>query len=187
MIEPVFNPFPVLETPRLVLRKITAMDAEEFLFLRSDDTVMKYIDRKRIHSIDEMLDFIDTIDETERGGNGINWAITLKGEDVMIGVICLLNLDRENHRGELGYMLHPAYHRQGIVNEAIAKVMHFAFHTVRLHSLEANINPKNAASAAILEKNGFVQEAYFRENYFFGGKFLDSVIYSILTPLREKA
>jgi ribosomal-protein-alanine N-acetyltransferase len=58
----------------------------------------------------------------------------------------------------------------------------YGFNTVGLHSIEANIAPENIASARLLEKAGFVREAYFRENLFFNGRFLDTVIYSILAP-----
>jgi ribosomal-protein-alanine N-acetyltransferase len=49
-----------------------------------------------------------------------------------------------------------------------------------LHSIEANINPDNLASANLLEKNGFKKEAHFRENFYYNGKFLDSLIYSLV-------
>jgi ribosomal-protein-alanine N-acetyltransferase len=50
--------------------------------------------------------------------------------------------------------------------------------------VEANVNPGNAASVALLEKNGFVREAHFKENYLSNGVFKDSFIYSLLTPFR---
>jgi len=51
---------------------------------------------------------------------------------------------------------------------------------MKLHSIEANVNPLNEKSKKVLERVGFKKEAYFRENYLFDGKFLDSVIYSLL-------
>jgi ribosomal-protein-alanine N-acetyltransferase len=51
---------------------------------------------------------------------------------------------------------------------------------MQLHSIEAHINPANAPSAALLEKKGFIREAYFKEDYFFRGQFFDSAVYSLL-------
>ena len=51
---------------------------------------------------------------------------------------------------------------------------------MKLHSIEAIIAPENYASAKVLEKNGFVKEAHLKENQFYEGHFLDTVIYSIL-------
>ncbi|MDQ6787925.1 MAG: GNAT family N-acetyltransferase, partial [Acidobacteriota bacterium] len=100
----------------------------------------------------------------------------------MIGTINFWKIKKENYRAEIGYMLDADYHGRGIMNEAIRAVLRFGFGEMNLHSVEANVNPDNAASIRLLEKNGFVREAYFKENYFFGGKFLDSAIYSLLAP-----
>jgi len=51
---------------------------------------------------------------------------------------------------------------------------------LNIHSIEANIHPANKASEAVLLKAGFVQEGYFKENFFFNGSFLDSVIFSLV-------
>jgi ribosomal-protein-alanine N-acetyltransferase len=59
-------------------------------------------------------------------------------------------------------------------------VLKYGFEVLKLHSIEANVNPENIASIKLLEKNNFVREAYFRENYFYNGKFLDSAIYSLV-------
>jgi ribosomal-protein-alanine N-acetyltransferase len=51
---------------------------------------------------------------------------------------------------------------------------------MKLHSIEAIIDPENHGSAKVLEKNGFVKEAHLKEYEFFEGRFLDTVIYSII-------
>jgi ribosomal-protein-alanine N-acetyltransferase len=72
------------------------------------------------------------------------------------------------------------------MQEALLKVINYGFKVINLHSIEANVNPGNAASIKLLEKNKFVREAYFKENYFYNGKFLDTVIYSLLNAEHEK-
>jgi ribosomal-protein-alanine N-acetyltransferase len=64
--------------------------------------------------------------------------------------------------------------------ETINTIVRFGFNEMKLHSIEANVNPLNEKSKKVLEKVGFKKEAYFRENYLFNGNFLDSVIYSLL-------
>ena len=51
---------------------------------------------------------------------------------------------------------------------------------MNLHSIEANINADNIASAGILEATGFIKEAHFKEDFFFDGMFRDTIIYSRL-------
>lgn len=69
-----------------------------------------------------------------------------------------------------------------MMQEALAAVLNFGFRTLQLHSVEANVNPGNTASIKLLERNHFIREGYFRENYFYNGRFLDSAVYSLLTP-----
>jgi ribosomal-protein-alanine N-acetyltransferase len=95
----------------------------------------------------------------------------------MLGFIGFFSFEKENHRAEIGYMLFPENFRKGIMLEALEAVVQFGFNSLNLHSIAANINPLNTASAKLLEKADFKKEAYFRENYYFNGKFLDSIIY----------
>ncbi len=108
--------------------------------------------------------------------------MTLKGSDELIGTIGFWRLEKEHFRAEIGYMLHPAHQRKGITKEAIRKVLDYGFTTLNLHSVEANTNVENTASQKLVESLGFVQEAHFRENYYYKGKFLDSAIYCLLSP-----
>jgi ribosomal-protein-alanine N-acetyltransferase len=181
MLEVNFNPFPDLSTERLILRKLNDNDAEQIFELRSDKEVMKHIGKYPMTSIDEAKAFIKLITDLLEGNSGITWAMALKeSPDKLIGTIGLWRLIKEHYRAEIGYMLHPAYWRKGFTKEAILKVSLFGFNELKLHSIEGHINPRNAASAKTLESTGFVREAYFKEDFFFNGKFEDSAIYSLL-------
>ena len=179
-----FNPFPELTTERLLLRKMKESDAEEIFLLRSNEEAMKYIDRPRATSLQDGLDLIRRDIDSITASNGISWAITRTNEAKLIGTLGFWRMTKEHFRAEIGYMLHPLYHGKGIMHEAIGAAIHFGFHVMNLHSIEADVNPDNIASIKLLEKNNFIREALYRENYFYDGKFLDSAIYSLLTPLR---
>jgi len=68
------------------------------------------------------------------------------------------------------------------MDEAMTAALDYCFKVLNFHSVEANTAPENVASGRILEKHGFIQEAYFRENFYFDGQFLDSRIYSKINP-----
>lgn len=184
MLQINFSPFPVLTTDRLVLRKTIMTDAEQVYFLRSEPELQTYIDRDPATSLDEAYAFIQLITDNLDNNVGVSWAMTLKGEDKMIGSVAIWRIDKENYRAEIGYVLHPAYQGKGLMHEAMKAVIDYGFRDMKLHSLEANINPGNMSSQRVLERAGFVREAYFRENYFYNGRFIDSAIYSLLTPFR---
>lgn len=181
MLCPSFSPFPEIETQRLLLRRMTIDDAEVILYLRSNDEVMKYIDRERTKSIEEAKSFIDKIDASLNSNNGVMWGIMLKEKPrTLIGNIGYWRLIKEHYRAEVGYMLHPSFWKKGIMKEALLRVIDFGFAEMNLHSIEANINPGNEASAKLLESTGFIKEAYFKEDFFFDGEFRDTIIYSQL-------
>jgi ribosomal-protein-alanine N-acetyltransferase len=177
-----FSPFPVLETNRLMLRQINFDDADAFFELRTNEKAMKFIGKNKPTHLSEIYDLMEIITKDINENLAISWAITLKGESRLIGTIGYYRNDFQNYRGEIGYMLLPVFWQKGIMSEAIQAVLHYGFEVIKFHSISANIDPRNKASAAILKKFNFIKEAYFRENYYFNGEFLDSEIYGLLNP-----
>jgi len=181
MLQLNFSPFPELQTQRLLLRKIEQQDAAEIFFLRSDEEVLRFIGKEPAKNIKEAEEFIKKIGQAAETGDSIMWGITLKEDpSALIGTICYWRIQKENYRAEMGYVLHPGYWRRGFMKEAIHEIIEYGFKTMGLHSIEARIHADNAASAASLESSGFVREGYLKEEFFFQGKFLDTVIYSRL-------
>ena len=175
-----FHPFKNLETDRLLLRRLNVNDVNEVLELRGNPETMKFIPRPLAKSKEDALEHIALIEEKIVNNIGINWAITLKDNPKLIGIIGHYKIQPENYRAEIGYMILPEYHGKGIVTEAIKVVVNYGFEDMQLHSIEAIIDPENRASERVLQKSGFVKEAHILENEFYEGKFLDTVIYSLL-------
>lgn len=178
-----FSPFPILETERLTLRRVLPSDVKEMFELRSNPETMKYIPRPLVTNYDEALAHIKMMEDKIETNEGINWAITIKGDDKMLGVIGHYRIKPEHYRAEVGYMILPEYHGKGITTEAVQCVVDYGFNTMQLHSIEGVIDPENEASQRVLQKCGFVKEAHFKENEFYDGKFIDAVVYSKLNPV----
>lgn len=179
-----FNPFPDLLTERLVLRRIVPADAQNLFVLRKDEDMMRFIARTLAKSMNDVMELIEVINNGINQNESINWAITLKEENKLIGTIGFVRMTLVHHRAEVGYMLHQDYQKKGIMQEALISVINYGFNNVKLHSIEAVVDPNNLASAKLLERNNFIKEAHFKENHFFEGEFLDSVYYSLLTPIK---
>jgi ribosomal-protein-alanine N-acetyltransferase len=177
-----FHPFPILETPRLLLRRLTIDDAPGVFRLRSNAETMKYIPRPLAQTIDDALTHVALIESKIENNEGINWAITLKDNPDFIGLIGNFRILPEHYRAEIGYMLLPEFQGKGLISEAIDAVVQYGFNVMKLHSIEAVIDPGNGASAKVLEKNQFEKEAHLKENEFYNGRFIDTVIYSRLSP-----
>lgn len=176
-----FTPFPELKTSRLLLRKLNNTDANEIFFLRSNENVLRYLGKEPAKTIAEAEDFIRMINKNIAENESILWGITFINEPSMIiGTICLWNFRKENFRVEVGYLLHPAHWRKGIMKEAIKAVVDYGFNSLGVHSIEALLSPENIASSAVLESNGFVKEGHLKESFYFNGQFSDTAIYSRL-------
>ena len=176
-----FTPFPVIETERLILRRITNDDVNEVFELRSNPETMKYIPRPLVKTTEDALEHVAMIEEKITSNIGINWGITLKGDSRVLGIIGYYRMQPENYRAEIGYMLLPEYHGKGIIPEAVNRLIAYGFDDLKLHSIEAVIDPENFASEKVLQKCGFVKEAHLKEAEFYEGRFLDKVIYSLLS------
>jgi ribosomal-protein-alanine N-acetyltransferase len=155
-------------------------DANELFTLRSDPEVMRYVARPLTLSVAEAEAWIQNVITAYQNGEGITWSITVKPSDELAGTIGLWRFDKEHYRAEVGYMLHPKYQRKGLTTEALHAITRFAFENTELHSLEAHLSPENEASKMALQNCGFVQEAHFRENFFWNGRFEDTLVYSLL-------
>jgi ribosomal-protein-alanine N-acetyltransferase len=134
-------------------------------------------------SLEEASQLINMLLEMEKNNDAITWAITYKPSPTLIGTICYWNIMKEHFRAEVGYLLHPMEQGKGIMQEALSAVLNYGFELLKLHSVEANVNPNNVSSIKLLERNRFVREAYFKENYYYNNRFLDTAIYSLLTPI----
>ena len=186
MLKLSFTDFPKMETDRLILREHTLKDAQSWFELRHNPDVMRYIDRDSPKDIAEVEDYINGLITGFEQGESMGWAIAFKDKPTqMIGNVVFWRMDFPNYRAEIGYLIDPAHWRKGLVSEALIEIIAFAFEEMKLHSIEANINPQNEASRRLLLKQGFVKEAYFKEDYYFNGKFLDSEIYSLISSLED--
>ena len=179
-LEDIFETFPQLETERLILREITFDDAPDVFRIYTDPAVMRYWGSGPMQSIEEARRKIEAIGAAFRAREGIRWGITSKGDDRLIGSCGHWRLMKQHFRSEIGYELAPEHWGQGLMTEAIGAIVRFGFERMGLHSIEAQIDPDNLASRKVLEKLGFVQEGYFRENYCLDGQFTDTAVFSLL-------
>jgi [ribosomal protein S5]-alanine N-acetyltransferase len=174
--------FPTLTTERLVLRALRETDAPALFAIRTDERVMQFIGRRRATTLQDALDLIAVIHRDQQANDGITWAITLKGDDTLIGTIGYYRLKKEHYRGEIGYLLSANHWRRGIMGEALEAAVACGFERFGFHSIEADTDPLNVASNTLLARHGFVREGFFKENFFWDGEFKDSAVWSRLSP-----
>ncbi len=80
----------------------------------------------------------------------------------------------------LGYGLGARFTGAGLMTEAIELILKFAFKDLKLHRVEANVQPENLPSIAVLKRNGFTKEGFSRKYLKVGGRWRDHVRFAII-------
>jgi ribosomal-protein-alanine N-acetyltransferase len=92
----------------------------------------------------------------------------------LVGVINLSEIVLGAFRSAyLGYYSFAGYERQGLMREGLAAVVRHAFKSMKLHRLEANIQPGNTASIALARSCGFSKEGFSPRYLKIGGRWRD--------------
>lgn len=150
-----FSPFPTLETERLILREMTAQDADDLFLLRADPLLHLYTDTKPDASNAETHAYIEKMRLGIAENRWIIWAMEHKADRRVIGTLGIWNIDEKQECAELSYALAPAYQGKGYMREALAAAISFAFSQMRLSALEAYTEEQNIPSRKLLEKLDF--------------------------------
>ncbi len=171
--------FPRLETKRLILREMQAEDAGAIFQLFSDEEVMRYRDVMAFTHLEEAQHFLEVALARYERGEETHWAITLKGEDALIGC-CGYSWHLGPHFGAIGYDLARLYWKRGIMTEAVRALLRFGFEVRRLHRIEARVRQGNETSMRLLRRLGFQEEGLLRECLFLNHSFYDVKVFSLL-------
>ena len=176
----VFRHFPVLHTPRLLLREVMPEDAEEIFRMRSNPNVNRFIAREEMQDVDDAQKLVEKVRGNYAAQNGIAWAAQLRGSGNIIGTCGFNRIEHANLRAELGGELSPELWGKNIAFEGVKEIVRFGMKELNLHSIEARIMAGNLGAVALVEKLGFVKEAHFREHIYFNGKYCDLLVYSLV-------
>ncbi len=172
--------FPLLTTDRLILRDVQPADAADVLVFRGDPYVQRF-NSEPLKTLQEAAVFIEEAHQQRATQAGIGWAITLRGQDRVLGGVGLGSWDKYHRRAEVGYDLAHAFWGQGIGSEAVQAVLRFGFEQMDLNRIEAATIADNHESVNLLKKLGFRLEG-IRLGYSWeeDGTFHDSAMFGLL-------
>ncbi|WBY18012.1 GNAT family N-acetyltransferase (plasmid) [Erythrobacteraceae bacterium WH01K] len=143
---------PDLLTERLVLRRPELGDVEAIVSIVGDWDVARRLARVPYpYGTDDAHFFLDEVVPSEWV-----WAITLIGDDTLIGAVGLTP-EEDRNSAELGYWLSPAHAGKGIATEAATEVVRFGFESLRLPLVTSGYFEDNPASGRVLRKLGFIE------------------------------
>lgn len=169
-----------LDTPRLLLRPTTRADALALFSLFSNPAVTRYLSHPPWRSVDTALERIAADEQAMSSGKYYRFCMERVDHQGLIGECSLFNIAAESRRAEIGYVLDPGSQGRGYMAEALNALLQFAFGELDLNRLEADIDPRNEASARTLERLGFRKEGHLRERWIVQGEVSDSSFYGLL-------
>lgn len=107
-----------------------------------------------------------------------------RSDDALLGVLNLSEIIRGPlQQAFLGYYVFAPYERQGYMREGLALLLDHAFRSLKLHRIEANIQPGNASSIALCGNSGFVREGFSARYLKLGGRWRDHERWAINADL----
>ena len=174
-----------LSTARLTLRPLRGDDALPLFTMYSDAAFMRYWSFPLMKRFEQAVDYVAHRLQGSAAEIEIVWSVELTATHEVIGICSLFNLEMAAQRAEIGFGLQSAYWGKGYMSEAARAVVDCGFDVLRLHRIEADIDPRNRASARVLEKLGFVREGLLRERWIVDGEISDSAIYGLLRTDRR--
>lgn len=112
-------------------------------------------------------------------GHELNLAIT-SPDDVVLGSMCLHQLDRYHGTASIGYWLTRPARGHGYASRGLRLLGHWALTELGLARLQLTCDPGNEASQRVAERCGFVREGLLRANYAWKDGRRDTLVYSVL-------
>lgn len=168
-----FSKIPTLETERLILRRMKTSDAEDMYEYAKRADVTEYLLWEPHVCLQQTRDYLHFLQGRYRTGDFYDWAVISREDKKMIGTCGFANLDFQNNRAEVGYVLNPKYWGQGIAAEAVCRVMDFAFMELNVHRVEARYILGNERSRRVMEKCGMTFEGIARSSMYIKGQYRD--------------
>ncbi|MES2956983.1 MAG: GNAT family N-acetyltransferase [Pseudomonadota bacterium] len=169
-----------LRTKRLHLRPLREADAASLHAIFSDPRVMRYWSTPPWTSSAQAQAFIARDLEAMRTGDYLRLGLERVNDGRLIGQCTLFDFVQPSRRAEVGYALLADAWGQGWMHEALCALLEHGFGALQLKRVEADIDPRNAASARSLERLGFMREGLLRERWIVDGEVSDTALYGLL-------
>ena len=170
-----------IETERCVLRRIVPDDYKIMYenWARYEE-VYRYFPFDPVTDIEAYKEKVDRWVSNYESDTYFHWVIKWKENGELIGTINLGNVEESCFMSETSYILSPDYWGRGIMTEVLHAVLDYAFNSIGLNRVQADVFEGNTASAHVLTKCGMQLEGIARQKYYKNGKFIDTAQYAIL-------
>ncbi|MCZ4101732.1 MULTISPECIES: GNAT family protein [Streptomyces] len=167
--------------PRVAIRHVCRQDYEELEGLARESSEML---RRWLSARDSSFEAFETYLGRFEQSTHEGFVICLQGTGAIVGGVNINNIVRGTiQSGTLGYTAYASTTGHGYMTEGLGLVMQFAFGTLELHRLEANIQPENTPSLNLVKRLRFVREGYSADFQFINGAWRDHERWAITAEM----
>jgi len=177
---PTFETMPSVAAARVSLRPLTPNDTDDLFAVFGDAEVMRFWSSPPWTDRNDAVELIERVTRGAADNAFYQWGVASNDGNTAIGTCTLFQVDRRNRRAEIGFILRRDMWGKGLMSEAIGALLSFAFRTMNLHRIEADVDPRNENCLKLLERAGFVREGLLRERWLVNGEVNDSVMLGLL-------
>ena len=171
---------PQLDSARVRLRSVSEDDTDAIFAVFSNPAAMRYWSHEPFADRARASAYIAEIHAGFARNDLFQWGIERVDRDGLIGTCTLVGIDWMHRRCSLGYVLHPSCWGQGLAGEAASLALKYALGTLKLHRVEADVDPRNQASRQLLGRLGFSLEGLQRERYRLYEEVQDAEMFGLL-------
>jgi len=158
---------PILETPRLILRRLANYDAPALHEMLSDAETMRFWSTLPHVEMAETEAWVaESVAATARG-DAHDFAVLREGRVIGRVTFWMGN--------EIGFLFHRDVWGQGLAREALAALLRYGFEELTFKTVRADVDPGNLRSLAVLERLGFKRTGYAERTFKIGETWVDSV------------
>lgn len=177
----------IVVSPRITLREVQAIDLPDLMEVNGDPEVTQFLPYTTWQSLSDASAWLERMKTLMATGSAKQLVIVRNNDNKVIGTALLFKFDEGSNRLELGYALGRAYWKQGYASEALRALLTHVFSAMHVRRVEAEVNPSNVASNALLRSLGFSQEGYLRERWVAKGVTYGVNIYGLLASEWSKS
>ncbi|MEN6357878.1 MAG: GNAT family N-acetyltransferase [Armatimonadota bacterium] len=175
-----YKNLPRLETERLVIRKYTLEDIDDYYGFASDPEVTKFLRWGPHPNWSYTSEYIQGVLDSYSDGKDTPWGIEHKAEKKIIGSIHIMQLDLYHKKAQIGFVLARTYWGNGYMVEAVNTVFEYCFTKLQLNRIEGLCIPENNAGVRVMQKTGMKLEGLLRQCQYQKSEFRDFQIFAIL-------
>ncbi len=172
--------FPDLKSERLLLRRLRLDDAGDIFDYARDPQMTPFVFWEPHRTVADTLDFLQRTIKGYEDGLPPVWGIQHVADDRIVGAIAIHDVSWMHLRAEIGYALARKYWRQGLMTEAVRRVLGYCFDALGLNRVEARCDVDNTGSWRVMEKCGMKFEGVLRQNIILHGRPRDARMHAIL-------